>query len=168
MTQPRLTSPAMIALGPLRREDAPACAHIRVAPEQEIFSGTVAEAFVEDPARFDLHGISENGVTIGLFKIDRAYHLAMPWAGPMAIGLRAFMIDHARQGRGVARAAMQRLGPYLRQQYPDAQIVKLTVDACNLAAIRCYATGGFIDSGRRIEGGPAGPQRMMWMDLRSA
>lgn len=161
-----------ITLAPLGPGDLPRVAHIRVAPEQEVFAGTVAEAFTEafetDPARFDLHVIEADGQAVGLFKIDRDYRQTIPIAAPGALGLRAFMIDRERQGQGIATAAVRALPAYLSRHYPDARAVELTVNHANGAARACYLKGGFADTGQDWLQGRAGPQDLLRMDLRGA
>lgn len=158
----------MITLAPVRPEDQPRVAHIATAPEQEVFAGTVAEAFAEDPARFDLHLIAEAGTPVGLFKIDRDYAQTMPIAAPGALGLRAFMIDRAHQGRGIATQAVRALGPYLRGQYPNHTTVDLTVNHRNGVARACYLNGGFTDTGADWPHGKAGPQDLLRLVFQDA
>ena len=154
-----------ITLAPLGPGDLPRVAHIRVAPEQEVFAGTVAEAFDTDPARFDLHVIEADSVAVGLFKIDRDYRRSIPIAAPGALGLRAFMIDRDRQGQGIATAAVRALPGYLARQYPQARAVDLTVNHANGAARTCYLKGGFADTGQDWLEGRAGPQDLLRMEL---
>jgi RimJ/RimL family protein N-acetyltransferase len=154
-----------VTLAPLGPGDLPRVAHIRVAPEQEVFAGTVAEAFAEDRARFDLHVIEADGEAVGLFKIDRDYRQTIPIAAPGALGLRAFMIDRERQGEGIATAAVRALPGYLARQYPQARAVDLTVNHANGAALACYLKGGFADTGQDWLEGRAGPQDLLRMDL---
>jgi RimJ/RimL family protein N-acetyltransferase len=154
-----------ITLAPLGPGDLPRVAHIRVAPEQEVFAGTVEEAFAEDRARFDLHVIEADGQAVGLFKIDRQYQRSIPISAPGALGLRAFMIDRERQGEGIATAAVRALPGYLSRQYPGARAVDLTVNHVNGAARACYLNGGFSDTGQDWLKGRAGPQDLLRMAL---
>lgn len=155
-----------ITLAPLGSGDLPRVAHISVAPEQRIFSGTVQEALGEDPTRFDLHMIEADGTSVGIFKIDRAFRQSIPISTPGALGLRAFMIDRNRQGEGIATAAVRALPGYLARHYPDASAVELTVNHANRAAIACYLNGGFTDTGWDWGKGQAGPQDLLRMDLK--
>jgi RimJ/RimL family protein N-acetyltransferase len=154
-----------ITLAPLGPGDLPRVAHIRVAPEHEVFAGTVEEAFAEDRARFDLHVIEADGVPVGLFKIDRDYRRTIPIATPGALALRAFMIDRDRQGEGIATSAVRALPGYLSRQYPEARTVDLTVNHANGAARACYLKGGFADTGQDWLEGRAGPQDLLRMEL---
>ena len=155
-----------VTLAPLGKDDHSRVARIKVAPEQEIFSGTVSEAFKEDRSRFDLHMIEADGIPVGIFKIDRVYRQSIPISTPGSIGLRAFMIARNRQGQGIATAAVRVLAGYLAQHYPDAPAVELTVNHANSAAIACYLNGGFTDTGQDWDKGQAGPQDLLRMELR--
>lgn len=155
----------IVTLAPLERDAIESVAHIAVLPDQVRFAGTVAEAFAEDPTRFDLHVIKADGHAVGLFKIDRCYRETIPLVPPGVLGLRAFMIDQHQQGRGIATEAIRQLLPYLASQYPDAGSVALTVNHTNQDAIRAYLRGGFEDTGQDWPHGSAGPQDLLKMAL---
>ncbi|MEX3014365.1 GNAT family N-acetyltransferase [Gymnodinialimonas hymeniacidonis] len=155
-----------VTLARLGPEDQARFSGVRVLPEQEVFSGTPAEAFAEDPARFDLHGVVADGAPVGLFKIDRAYHYDIPVCAEGALGLRAFMIGAAHQGRGIATAAVRAMKAHLAAEYPDRPCVDLTVNHVNKVAIACYLKGGFVDTGEDWLEGRAGPQDLLRMVLR--
>ncbi|WP_224815827.1 GNAT family N-acetyltransferase [Hasllibacter sp. MH4015] len=155
-----------VSLARILADDRARYADIAVLPEQEVYCGTVAEAFAENPARFDLHGIFEGDVPVGLFKIDRAYHYNIPICARDALGLRAFMIDHAHQGRGIATAAVRVMKAHLAAEYPDRPCVDLTVNHRNIAARACYLKGAFEDTGEDWLEGRAGPQDLLRMRLR--
>ncbi len=156
----------MIALAPLSRAEAHRVTHIAPRPEQERFAGTVAEALAEPPERFDLHEIRAEDIPVGLFKIDRAYGRAYPFADRADLGLRALIVDAAQQGRGVGKAAMGALRGYLPARYPDFNSVMLTVNLANPAALAVYRAAGFRDTGEIWAHGEAGPQRVMRLTLR--
>lgn len=158
-----------IALLRLGVEDRTRFAGLRVASEQEIYSGTAAEAFDHAdrmPDRIDLHGILDDGRPVGLFKIDRNYRLDIPIAAEGALGLRGFMIDQDAQGRGLATAAVRAMAGYLGPLCPEASSVDLTVNHRNGAAIACYLKGGFTDTGLDWLEGKAGPQDLLRLSLQ--
>ncbi|QUJ75169.1 GNAT family N-acetyltransferase [Sulfitobacter albidus] len=154
-------------LDPLSTDDFARVAHITVAPAQIKFSGTVAEAFETAEPGVDFHAIVEGDTPVGFFKIDRDYAQRYPFAAPDGLGLRAFLIDHAQQGRGLATRAVRALPAYLARHY-IASTLYLTVNLVNAPAIRCYLAGGFTDTGDIWPHGDAGPQHIMRMDLRTA
>lgn len=157
-------------LRPLRFSDYEQVRHITVAPEQVIYSGTVKMAFASEEPGVDFHGIFEATpqaeTAVGFFKIDHKYPEAYGFAQKGDLGLRAFMIDAPRQGRGLGHRAVARLGPYLSQLYPGAQALVLTVNMRNTAAIRAYRRAGMQDTGEIYTGGIAGPQHVMRLPLQ--
>ena len=156
----------------LVRDDYARMRHITVAPEQVIYSGTVKMGFESDEVGVDLHGIFEDHAgteqAVGFFKIDHKYPRTYDFARPGDLGLRAFMIDHACQGRGIGSRSMAQIGGYLRSLYPEAQALVLTVNLRNAAAIRAYAKAGLEDTGDIYSGGIAGPQHIMRLPLSQA
>ncbi|MEM8692677.1 MAG: GNAT family N-acetyltransferase [Pseudomonadota bacterium] len=154
-----------LKLAPLSHQDLPRVAHIRVAPEQEKFSGQVEEAFEAAETGVDFHVILEADHPVGFFKIDRLYHKRYAFARPTDVGLRAFLIDRTRQDEGIATRAVRILGDYVADHYPDRHRLLLTVNVSNPAAIACYRKGGFWDTDKMHMLGTAGPQHIFWMRL---
>jgi len=154
-----------VTLAPLTRTDFARVAHIRVHPDQIRFSGTVAEAFETDEDGVDFHAILQGRDAVGFFKIDRHYPETYPFARPGELGLRAFIVDAARQGEGLGTAAIRALPAYLRDLYPSAPAVVLSVNYSNPPAIRAYLSGGFADTGEMWPHGSAGPQHIMRLPL---
>ncbi len=155
----------MITLAPLPRSAADQVAHIALHPDQLRFAGTVAEALAEPAHRFDLHRIDQSGQPVGLFKIDRHYAQDYPFAKVGDLGLRAVILDHRSQGRGLGKAAMGQLATYLPDHYPTAPALWLTVNLVNTPAIRTYLAAGFHDTGQTWPHGEAGPQHIMHLPL---
>lgn len=139
--------------------------HLRVAPHQIKFSGTVGQAFKLAEEGVDFHAIFLGPRAVGFFKIDRDYGAEHPFARPGEPGLRAFLIDHRHQGMGVARKALELFPAYLRARYRDIESLVLTVNMANPAAVKVYRQAGFRDTGEIWEGGAAGAQLVMRMDL---
>jgi RimJ/RimL family protein N-acetyltransferase len=154
-----------VTLTPIGRDDFDRVAGIRVAPEQERFSGTVAEAFASDETGIDFHAILLAGRAVGFFKIDRNYSQRHDFPKPGELGLRAFMIDRNIQGRGIATAAVAALAPYLNTHYPLNESIVLTVNMVNPGAVKCYLKGGFHDTGEVNPQGDAGPQHILRLNL---
>ena len=82
-----------------------------------------------------------------------------------SLGLRAFLTDGARQGQGLATAAIHALPAYLHGKNPTAPARYLTVNLASPAAIRAYLNGGFTDTGQIRPHGTAGPQHVMRLPL---
>ena len=156
---------ALLSLCPVGPDEFGRVSHIRVTPEQVKFAGTVVLAFQMAERAVDFHAICRDAHPVGFFKIDRAYDRAHWFAREGELGLRAFLIDQACQGQGIATSAVRALGPYLSDRYPGSQSVALTVNMANPAAITCYRRGGFVETGQVYEGGGAGPQHVMRREL---
>jgi diamine N-acetyltransferase len=67
-----------------------------------------------------------------------------PWIGGM-------VVDAGKQGCGIGRATVTTLARWLLRR-PDADVVRLSVDAANTDARRLYASVGFTDTGRDEDG----------------
>ncbi|UWQ27579.1 GNAT family N-acetyltransferase [Leisingera sp. M523] len=152
-----------LSLRPVPRNEFDLVSHIQVEPDQVRYSGTVAQAFEENEDGVDFHAVLDGSQVVGFFKIDRLYHETYSFAARDELGLRAFMIDRAEQGKGYATAAVAALEPYLAAQYPARRAVVLTVNMQNFGAIRCYYKGGFSDTGGIYPHGIAGPQHILRM-----
>ncbi|WP_137174290.1 GNAT family N-acetyltransferase [Massilia sp. HP4] len=61
-------------------------------------------------------------------------------------GIYRFMVDHAKQGRGIGRRALQLLLEELRAQ-PDAQRITICYKPENVAARALYLSCGFVEVG---------------------
>lgn len=160
-----MTKHQHIDILPLTRGDHDKVRHIQVAPEQVVYCGTVDMAFASDEGGLDFYAIQEADRAVGFFKIDLKYPQNYVFARAGDLGLRAFMVDQRVQGRGIGSGALRALPPLLRRTYPEAQALVLTVNMRNHAAVRTYLNCGFKDTREIHEGGLAGPQFVMRLDL---
>jgi RimJ/RimL family protein N-acetyltransferase len=136
-------------------------------PGQERFAGRLAEtlpAAEADPDREPV-AILADGEPVGFFVLHRG-----PAAGELApehrdVLLRAFLVDAAAQGRGIATRALAALPDFVAQRLPGVHRIVLSVNVKNPVAIRTYQRAGFVDSGRLYLGGAAGPQHVfeLWL-----
>lgn len=131
-----------LTLTPLNQNELPRVEHLRVAPDQVRFAGTVAEAFVANEPNVDFHSVNLNDRIIGFFKIDHTHFERYYFADEASIGLRAFIIDLNQQGQGCGTAACRALPIHQNTHYPNAAKLYLTVNVINLPAIRSYKRGG--------------------------
>lgn len=123
-------------------------------PDQEVFSGRAADtlpAAEADPSRHPVALLDGSGCPVGFFVLDETGHLL----------LRAFFVDAAHQRRGHAGRALAALPAYVRERFPQATSVSLTVNVRNVVAYAAYLRGGFVDDGELYLGGPAGPQHVL-------
>jgi RimJ/RimL family protein N-acetyltransferase len=136
-------------------------------PEQERFSGRLTEtlpAAEADPEREPV-AILEGDEPVGFFVLHRG-----PSAGELAperrdVLLRAFLVDAAAQGRGIATRALAALPDFVSERLPGVRRIVLSVNVGNPVAIRTYQRAGFADSGALYRGGAAGPQHVfeLWL-----
>jgi RimJ/RimL family protein N-acetyltransferase len=68
------------------------------------------------------------------------------------------------QGKGLARAAMNHLPPFVQQHFPHAVGIVLTVHEDNLLAQHVYHNAGFRDDGEKIAG-RNGFEHVMYLPL---
>jgi ribosomal protein S18 acetylase RimI-like enzyme len=155
-----------VTLIPLALSDRERVAQLAVHPDQLRFAGTVAEAFDSPQKGVDFHAMLMGDIPVGFFKIDQTYPVEHGFAEPGDLGLRAVIVDAARQGQGIGTAAMRALPAYLGVHYPQARRLWLTVNLQNPAAIASYRKGGFQDTGAIWPHGNAGPQHIMRLSLQ--
>ncbi|MBE1282575.1 MAG: GNAT family N-acetyltransferase [Rhodobacteraceae bacterium] len=154
-----------LSLFPVGSDEFEKVSSVQVTPDQIRFSGTVLDAFDDAEEGVDFHGIGLGDLAVGFFKIDRFYASRFPFVECSELGLRAFMVDRDQQGKGLATDTVRALPGYLRQLYPNATALVLTVNLANPGAIACYLKGGFADTGEIWPHGSAGPQHIMRMTL---
>lgn len=136
------------------------------ASRQEVYSGRAAQTLPEadaDPKRTPF-AVAADGAPVGFGVLDRVGILADLVDEPSrAVLLRAFYVDAAHQGRGLGTAAARALAPLTAAIYDDVELVVLTANLENPAAVTAYLRAGFVDTGTRYLGGAAGPQHVLVM-----
>ncbi|WP_121631575.1 GNAT family N-acetyltransferase [Tropicibacter alexandrii] len=154
-----------VTLRPLAPSDLHLTDGFTLPPDQAPFADLPRQTMSKGAAR-DGHLILSDNQPVGFFAIDRDYAETQDSAPEGVIGLRMFLIDHAHQGRGLAKSACAALRPYLAQHY-DAPECWLTVNAKNPAARAAYLHGGFVDTGALYLDGGYGPQHILRLPLTS-
>ena len=155
---------ADVALVPVTPQLRDAVLALAPRPEQEPYSGRADQTlpFAESQPTQTPYVITERGRAVGFFVLDTA---ASPADASSDLVLRAFFVDAAAQGRGLAKAAVGLLPALVRADFPDVRRVVLTVNVRNPAARTVYLSGGFADDGELYLGGSAGPQHVLRLDL---
>src|ERR671933_475105 len=118
-------------------------------PEQERFAGRLAEmlpAAEADPDREPV-AILADGEPVGFFVLHRGPAAGVLAPEPRDVLLRAFLVDAAAQGRGIATRALAALPDFVADHLPGARRIVLSVNVRNPVAIRTYKRAGFADSG---------------------
>jgi GNAT superfamily N-acetyltransferase len=158
----------MVEIRTLADSDIDAIENLAVNSEQVKYVGTIEKLLSEKEHGWNYHVITDSDKVVGFFNIDTEYSDRYPFTIQGELGLRAFFVDSASQGKGYGSAAVSALGDYLKESYPDRPSIALTVSCKNPGAYKCYLTGGFLDNGELYHGGKAGPQHIMRMELNSA
>ncbi len=163
-----MPTPATIHVQPITPALAAAVDALQVAPGQRPYVGDTAfnRAQAQDDPLSEAMAILSGEEVIGFYRLDFAPNaVAGRGFGVPSVGLRAFMLDQARQGRGDGTRAMRALCADLRDRHPRRRLLVLTVNCRNRAALAAYRKTGCVDTGELYAGGRAGPQHLMMRGL---
>ncbi|MGJ7904252.1 GNAT family N-acetyltransferase [Lysobacter sp. 1R34A] len=159
---------AAVRVRPVDAALAPSVRALQVAPEQQAFVGDTAFNLADtwrDP-NSEAMAILAGDRVVGFYRLDFSVQaIAGRPLGEPGVGLRAYMIDRAEQGRGYGTRAIAACRDDLRLRHPQRRLLALTVNLRNRPAIRAYLKAGFVDTGELFHGGSAGPQHLMLMRL---
>lgn len=161
---PAIGATVEVGVVPVDATLAPTVRRLRVTAAQRPFVGDAGfnlDDALRDPLS-DAMAILAGGQVIGFYRLDRAPNavtgraLAQPH-----LGLRAFLVDHRQQGRGLGTLAVRACCDDAARRHPRHRLLALTVNCRNHAAIATYRRAGFEDSGELFHGGDAGPQHLL-------
>ncbi|MDC0710365.1 GNAT family protein [Stigmatella sp. ncwal1] len=145
-----------------------AVAALSVHPEQQAFVGSVLESLADVAAcpGSEALALLLAGQVVGYVRIDaRATALGDHPLAEGAVALRSFLIDASRQGQGLGTRALHAIQRYVAARHPGRHRILLSVNVRNAGAVRAYLRAGYVDSGDLYQGGPAGPQHVLWAPL---
>lgn len=156
-----------ISLAVIRPDDADLRAAVVLlapTPAQEVFASRASvtlPAADADPARTPF-AVLDGARPVGFGVLDRSGYLDELVDTPArAVLLRAFYLDAPEQGGGRGTSAAALVPGFAGQVLGQVELVVLTVNVANAAAIRAYTAAGFTDTGARYLGGGAGPQHVL-------
>lgn len=137
-------------------------------PEQERFCARASQTLPranDDPGRtpFAVVATGPDGIAraVGFGVLDRSGYLAELVDAPeRAVLLRGFYVAADAQGRGIGSRAARAVRE-LAGTLQGVEVVVLTVNVLNPAAVTAYLRGGFVDTGIRYLGGSEGPQHLL-------
>lgn len=160
----------MITVVAVAPEDRARVAHLEPAPDQRDFVRNGTYAAMENDPLLDLFAVEQAGVVVGMFKLDQGYADAPrhDFARPGDLGLRGVLVDAAWQGRGIGGAMLAALPDLVRQRYPWARRLVLTVNTRNPIARAAYIKAGWHDNGDLYLQGDAGPQHILTLPVEEA
>ena len=128
---------------------------LRISAGQIEYAGTMERAIakLESGQGEDLVGLAirQAGAVVGFVMVQRRGR-APAWADPLAATISAMRIDEGLQGRGLGAGALHALAGWVRQHWPEAKALTLSVDEENTAGQRAYRKAGFVDHGTRVAG----------------
>lgn len=141
---------------------------LQLAPGQQDYVGDAAFNLSQaqaDPLSEAMAIVADDRV-IGCYRLDFAPNAIVGRSlGAPSVGLRAFMLDAAQQGRGYGTRAALALCHDLQRRHPQRRLLVLMVNCRNRAAVAAYRKAGFVDTGELHRGGRAGPQHLMLRGL---
>ena len=127
-----------------RHEDHEALSKLSVSEQQQQFVEPMPLT-LETSAMHRDNIVIEHGTEIaGYFQIATR---APAYIRQPLLELCQVVVDRKHQGRGIGRQFLLFLPAFLKQQYPDACGVVLTVNCRNKIAHHVYTAGGFTDTG---------------------
>jgi ribosomal protein S18 acetylase RimI-like enzyme len=158
-------SAADVRVSPVTADMYAAIAALRVKPGQDAYAGDPALGLrmaLDDPLG-EAMAVLDGDTVIGFYRLDFSPNAVIGrGTGAPGVGLRAFVIDAAHQGRGIGARAALALCADIARRHPQRRLVLLLVHCRNTAGVATYRRAGFVDSGQLFAGGNAGPQRLMW------
>lgn len=155
----------MISWRKMAEEDTAVVRQLGVHEDQNKFVSPIEKILNHLEPHEECHLLEFEKEIVGFFIINENYWQRYNFSEPGEIGLLGFFIDAQHQGKGLGKAGVAALKPYLRACYPAAKAVILTVNCQNQGAISVYWAGGFEDTGQQYLGGRSGPQHIMRMPL---
>jgi RimJ/RimL family protein N-acetyltransferase len=131
-------------------------------PEQQRFSGRASDtlSLAANPRRRAVVGLDDGGEPVAFMILDTGASMVAVHR-PGTVGVRGFYVDARHQGRGFGTAVLLALPGYVREHYPDADRIALTVNEANPSAQRAYFRAGFVDTGERYAAVPSSPQLVL-------
>lgn len=162
-------APVTIAVCPVSPALAGQVRGLRASREQAAFVGDTAVNLqdAQNDPRSEAMAVLADGRAIGFYRLDFAPDaIAERVFDEASIGLRAFLIDAAHQGKGYGRRAIEAMCADLRRRHPDRVLLALSVNCRNAAAIAVYTAAGFVESGALYPYGGVGPQYVLVRRLR--
>jgi RimJ/RimL family protein N-acetyltransferase len=131
-------------------------------PEQQRFSGRASDtlALAANPLRRAVAALDDDGEPVAFMILDTGASMVAVHR-PGTVGVRGFYVDARHQGRGIGTAVLRALPAYVREHYPEADRIALTVNVANPSAQRAYFRAGFVDTGERYSAVPSAPQLVL-------
>jgi RimJ/RimL family protein N-acetyltransferase len=137
-------------------------------PQEERWAGRASGTLPAAERRTDrlpVVALDEDDGPVGFFVLDVGPTMPAVHAAGV-VGVRGLFVAAAHQGCGHGGAMLQAMPAFVRERFPEATRIALTVNVANERAIRAYRRAGFTDTGRFYTAGPLGPQHVLEYELR--
>ena len=154
-----------IGFARLTAQDGPRLAHLSLAPGQAAFVSRPEARLARLQPSESAYAILSGAEIVGSLIIDPNYAKDHDFARPGEAGLRSVVIDAAKQGMELGKAAMAALPDLIAEHHPDVTALVLTVNCRNPVARPVYLKAGFQDAGEIYHGGRSGPQYVLRLPL---
>ncbi|MDQ3495350.1 MAG: GNAT family N-acetyltransferase [Pseudomonadota bacterium] len=158
-----------LRVAPVTPQLADAVRALRVAPGQHVHVGDVSFNLADAEANPDSEAMAilADDRVIGFYRLDYQPTVVarISLRSAAAVVLRAFLLDRAWQGRGLAGRALLACCRDVSLRHPRRRLMALNVDCRNVVAVRAYRQAGFVGCGELVSGGSAGPQHLMLRQL---
>ncbi len=152
------STPSSLTLRRMTKHDRLQVAALAVGSDQLQFIEPMQATLQSTALHRDNFVMESAGTAVGFFQIDSR---VPAYVNRPMLELCQVVIDRKHQGRGFGKGFILLLPAFLKQQYPDATGVVLTVNCRNKVAYHVYSAGGFHDTGEIYTAGPSGPQHIM-------
>jgi RimJ/RimL family protein N-acetyltransferase len=131
-------------------------------PDQQRFSGRAADtlSLAANALRRAVVALDDDGEPVAFMILDTGASMVAVHR-PGTVGVRGFYVGAEHQGRGIGTAVLRALPDYVREHYPQADRIALTVNEVNPTAQRAYFRAGFVDTGERYSAVPNSPQLVL-------
>lgn len=135
-------------------------------PDQQRYSGRASDtlALASNHLRRAIVALDDDGEPVAFLILDTGASMVAVHR-PGTVGVRGFYVDARHQGRGYGTATLRALPAYVREHYPGADRIALTVNVANATAQRAYFRAGFVDTGERYSAVPSSPQLVLELRL---
>ncbi|WP_438317085.1 GNAT family N-acetyltransferase [Sporosarcina sp. FA9] len=110
------------------------------------FSAVILEKLTDDQYPIV---ILSNDEPVGFFLLQSTDRVKEFTDNPRALLLTALSIDNSKQGKGLAKGAMNLIKQFVNQEFSEYDEIILAVNHKNIPAQNLYKRVGFSDTGKR-------------------
>lgn len=136
--------------------------------EQQKYTSSAEKALQRIKERMDSKAFAvtvfEDEKPAGFFVLDFGEDKSEFTDNQNAVLLRSLSINPVLQGKGIGKAAMQKVDCFVKENFPDCNEIVLAVNQKNDSAYHIYVKTGYLYEGKTCIG-RSGPQYVMFKKL---